>query len=223
MRESFTRATQQAYERWAPLYPPIAHNPLMRVEQAAMLELMPEVSGRRVLDLACGTGRYSRVLAAAGATEVVAVDFCEPMVHEVSGGARVCASMMEMPFADSVFDLIVSGLALGHATDVGAWMIETSRVLRDGGDLLYSDFHPAASLAGLPRSFKDENNRLWEVPHRCYPVDLQKRAAGAAGLCIDTVREIRVGFELREPFAKSDEFYRRWHGLPIALIVRAHK
>jgi hypothetical protein len=30
-------STLRAYERWAPLYPPIAHNPLMRVEELAML------------------------------------------------------------------------------------------------------------------------------------------------------------------------------------------
>jgi hypothetical protein len=37
------------------------------------------------------------------------------------------------------------------------------------------------------------------------------------------VHEVRVGVELREPFPKSEDFYRRWDGLPIVLVVRARK
>jgi len=43
------------YERWAPLYPPVPHNPLMRAEQQAMREFLANVAGLRALDLACGT------------------------------------------------------------------------------------------------------------------------------------------------------------------------
>jgi hypothetical protein len=32
-----------------------------------------------------------------------------------------------------------------------------------------------------------------------------------------------VGIELTERFAKSAAFYRRWHGLPLVLVVRAEK
>ena len=48
-------------------------------------------------------------------------------------------------------------------------------------------------------------------------------AAKSAGLRVETVHEVRVGVELREPFAKSEEFYRRWDGLPIVLVVKARK
>src|SRR5580698_4389511 len=87
--------TLAAYERWAPLYPPMAHNPLMRAEQQAMIEHWPPVAGIRAIDLACGTGRYARLLAQADAAEVFAADFCMPMLEQVSAGTRVCASMMQ--------------------------------------------------------------------------------------------------------------------------------
>jgi len=37
------------------------------------------------------------------------------------------------------------------------------------------------------------------------------------------VRELRVGYELRESFPGSPPFYRRWHGLPVVLVIRARK
>jgi malonyl-CoA O-methyltransferase len=220
---NFSASTRVAYEHWAPLYPPVAHNPLMQAEQRAMLEFWPRVAGRRALDLACGSGRYSRLLAEAEATQVVALDFCIPMLRQVSAAARVCGSMMQLPFGDEAFDVVVSGLALGHANSVQAWMAEVARVLASDGTLLYSDFHPEAARAGLPRSFKDQNDRTWTVPHRCYDLDSQREAAAAAHLTIEVAHEIRVGFELQEKFPQSDAFYRQWHGLPIVLVVRARK
>lgn len=221
--ETVAGATLRAYDEWASRYPPIAHNPLMRAEQRIMTELWPEVAGRRALDLACGSGRYSRLLARTHAREVVAADFCAPMLAQVSGPHRVCADMMRLPFGAGVFDVAISGLALGHAARVDLWMAEVARVLRPGGVLLYSDFHPEAARAGLPRTFKDQNDRVVEVPHSTHELAAQREAAAAAQLTIDAMREVRVGIELQEPFAQCDAFYRRWHGLPLVLIVRARK
>lgn len=216
-------ATLRLYERWAPTYPPVPHNPLMRAEQRAMIELWPDVNGRRTLDLACGTGRYARSLAAAKAAEVIALDFSIAMLRQVSTGIPVCASMMHLPFFTGAFDVVISGLALGHATAIHPWMQEIARVLIPGGCLLYSDFHPEAARVGLTRSFKDENNRSYTLPHHCYDVATQRQAAAQANLTIEDLTEVRVGVELQEPFAQSDEFYRRWHGLPLLLIVRARR
>ncbi len=217
------RATLEAYTRWAPIYPPFAHNPLMRVEQRSMSEMWPDVRGKQVLDLACGSGRYTRLLAETGAAEVISVDFCMPMLRQMPTSGRICASMMQLPFRDETFDAVVCGLALGHASDLGAWMREVARVLRAGGSLLYSDFHPQAAEAGLTRSFKDENDFTCTVPHARYGIEVQLAAALMAGFSIAEVREVRVGHELREPFAGSDSFYRNWHGLPIVLVVRGYK
>jgi ubiquinone/menaquinone biosynthesis C-methylase UbiE len=218
-----TAETLAAYKRWAPLYPPMAHNPLMRAEQQAMVEHWPRVTGARAIDLACGSGRYARLLADAGAAEVIAMDFCLPMLERVAVGTRVCANMMQLPFCGESFDLVISGLALGHASSVHTWMAEVSRVLKPGGTLVYSDFHPEAARTGLTRSFNDEHDRTWTVPHHSHDLASQMEAAAAAGLTIDIIREIRVGIELCEAFPKSDDFYRRWDGLPIVLVVRARR
>jgi ubiquinone/menaquinone biosynthesis C-methylase UbiE len=216
-------STLQAYERWAPVYPPAAHNPLMRAEQRAMLELWPNVEGGCVLDLACGSGRYSHVLCETNAAQVVAVDFCLPMLGQVAGAGRVCASMMQLPFRSAVFDDVISGLAVGHATDIGQWMSEVARVLRPAGTLLYSDFHSEAIRAGMTRSFKDEAEVTWTVPHQVYELSCQQEAMAAAGLTIEAVRELRLGIELNEAFPGSEEVYRKWYGVPVVLIVRARK
>jgi malonyl-CoA O-methyltransferase len=213
----------EAYERWAPLYPPVAHNPLMRAEQRAMLEVLPNVEGRRVLDLACGSGRYSHLLRQANAAQVVALDLCVPMLEQVAAASRVRASMMQLPFQSAVFDAVISGLAVGHATDIHQWMSEVARVLRPAGSLVYSDFHSAAIRAGMTRSFKDADDVTWTVPHQVYDLSCQQDTMAAAGLTVQTVRELRMGIELNEVSPGSERVYRDWHGVPVVLIVRARK
>lgn len=216
-------STLEAYEKWAPTYDAFPHNPLMRAEQRGMLGLCPNMKGRRALDLACGTGRYARLLAEAGAASVTALDFSAGMLQRVTDCARVQASMMSLPFARGVFDFVICGLAIGHALGLLQWMCEISRVSGPQSDLLYSDFHPEAARAGLTRSFKDESGRTHTVPHNAYDLAAQTAAARAAGFLIETVQELRVGIEVDEPFEGSESFYRRWHGLPLVLIVHARK
>jgi ubiquinone/menaquinone biosynthesis C-methylase UbiE len=217
------RSNLDVYDCWAHSYPPEPHNPLMRTEQRLMLEQWPGVAGARALDLASGTGRYGSVLAATGAAQITSLDFSAEMLRRSSGSRRVRADMMRLPFAAGVFDVVVSGLAAGHAPQLDRWVTEVARVLAPGGTLLYSDFHPDAASTGMTRSFIDEHHRRHSVTHFAYRVADHRRAVSAARLAIEAVREARIGVELRESFEGSDLFYRRWHGLPIVLVVRARK
>lgn len=214
--------THNAYERWAPRYPPRPHNPLMYAEQKAMLARWPKIVGRSALDLACGTGRYARLLAQGGA-RVTSLDFSAAMLEQVDVGSRVHADMMRLPFIGNAFDVVICGLAIGHAADIRQWTGELGRVLKKGGVLLYSDFHPEAARAGLTRSFKDEGNRSCTVPHRRHDLTAQREALSAESLALEVVHEVRVGMEFQEVFPGSEAFYRQWHGLPLLLIVRARK
>lgn len=216
-------ATLEAYERWAPAYPPEAHNPIMQAEQRCLLSLLPGFHGRRVLDLACGTGRYSRLVAERGACEVVAADFSPGMLARVDGVARVRAGLGPLPFRDGTFDCVVSGLALGHAPDLELCVAEIARVLVAGGTFVYSDFHDEAWRAGLTRSFRDARGETVTLPRDGYAPALHRAALRAAGFELKQLLELRAGIEFTEPFAGSDGFYRQHHGVPLLLLVCAGK
>jgi malonyl-CoA O-methyltransferase len=232
--------TNEAYDLWASSYPPHAHNPLMRAEQAALLRLLPDVRGLRALDLACGTGRYTNILWERGAAAVVALDFSAEMLAQLAKSPipnpkfqsafanrhsqfAVRASMMQLPLTDDSFDVIVSGLAIGHADDLHVWMRECARVLRRGGMLVYSDFHPRAAQVGMTRSFRANDGRAITVPHNIFTLEAQRNAACNAGLTIEALSEVRAGIELTEAFAGSMEFYRKWQGTPLVLVAQCRK
>ena len=52
----------------------------LRTETHSFLKLIGDVKGKRVLDVACGEGHFTRMLRAAGAAEVVGIDISERMI-----------------------------------------------------------------------------------------------------------------------------------------------
>ena len=71
--------TAEGYDRWAPIYEH-NENPLMALDEMAFMEnIQPVVKGERILDLGCGTGRYTIWLSEKGA-EVTGVDGSEGML-----------------------------------------------------------------------------------------------------------------------------------------------
>ena len=69
-----TLGSAEAYSLWAASYPPEAHNSFMRLEESAVRQLLPDLGARRVLDAACGTGRYAQLAHGRGASRVVGAD-----------------------------------------------------------------------------------------------------------------------------------------------------
>ncbi len=116
-----------AYERARPEYP--AEAVALVVERAGIRP------GTPVLDLAAGTGKLSRPLAAAGA-RIVAVDPSAPMLEQLRAtlpDAEVHPGTAEsLPLADASVDAVVVGQAF-HWFDPERALPEIHRVLVPGG------------------------------------------------------------------------------------------
>lgn len=117
-------------------------------EHADLLALLPEVAGRRVLDLGCGAGQLAHHLATRGADEVLGVDVSERMLALARAEwahPRVThrrAAIEDLAFPPARFDLVVSSLALHYVDDYAGLVRLIARWLAPGGALVYSTEHP---------------------------------------------------------------------------------
>lgn len=143
----------EAYKLWAQNYPADAHNTLMQLEQEAMLQLIPDLRGKRVLDLACGTGRYGRIAHENEAVYVAGLDNSIDMLKQAVLDNLALATTTAIPFANETFNTVLCGLALGHLPTLNPSLSEISRVLAPKGVAIISDFHPFQALAGAQRTF----------------------------------------------------------------------
>jgi malonyl-CoA O-methyltransferase len=204
-----------AYSLWAAAYPPHAHNALMRLEEDAMLALMPPLGGCVVLDVACGTGRYSRLALAHGARLALGVDNSLAMLRASAQPLRALADAEALPLPAAAVDVVICALALGHLPTLGPALREISRVLRPGGSALLSDFHPFVFLSGGQRTFIAPDGMTYAVEHYPHLYADYHQAAQASGLHITGVREAVL------PAAEAARLDHP--GMPVVLVLRLEK
>jgi malonyl-CoA O-methyltransferase len=157
--EVLTVAPAEAYERWAPTYDH-APNPLLAREERYLLPLFVDLHSKRILDLACGTGRWLETLVTRGAKAGVGIDCSSAMLRVARMKNAITtrlarADCESLPFRTAVFDLAICSFALGHIRDLGAMARELARVTKTGADVFVSDLHPQAYARGWRAGFRD--------------------------------------------------------------------
>jgi demethylmenaquinone methyltransferase/2-methoxy-6-polyprenyl-1,4-benzoquinol methylase len=97
-----------------------------------------------ILDLACGTGDFAKLVAGRfPRAEVVAADLTHRMLvraRENGVERAACADAMRLPFRDAAFDAVFVGYGLRNFPHLGEAVAEIRRVLRPGGMLVSLDF-----------------------------------------------------------------------------------
>ena len=107
----------------------------------ATLRHLPDVAGKRVLEIGCGRGIFAHALAERGA-DLTAADVSEAAIHHAAirledmGVTPIVADVQAIPFADETFDVVVSQETLEHVPSPELGLAELVRVTRRGGTLL---------------------------------------------------------------------------------------
>lgn len=151
-------AIGQSYESLKHLPAALLERDNLRSAISPFLSSAP--SGASVLDLACGTGYYSRLLLSWGAARVVGVDISRAMVSAAQDAARAeglgdnlsfqvgdCASPLTLD--SGPFDVVLGAWLLNYASsgaEMAAMFRNASSHLAPGGHFVGITPHPAPDL-----------------------------------------------------------------------------
>jgi SAM-dependent methyltransferase len=122
------------------------------VEEHSMFSLLPDLSGRSVVDLACGEGIYARELMRAGAAQVVGVDISPEMValgeqaeaSEPMGVRYVVADVAQVELGDR-FDVALCSYLFNYArsrAELRLLVEAVARLVRPGGLVVGCNDYP---------------------------------------------------------------------------------
>jgi len=137
------------------------------VNTPAFLAMLPDVKGLGGLDIGCGEGHNTRLLARRGA-RMTAFDISPTFIRYAQEAEREkplgiqyqLASGLEMPFADGVFDFATAFMSLMDMPEPDRAIREAFRVIKPGGFLQFSTTHPCFQTP-LWKWVRDENaNKL---------------------------------------------------------------
>ncbi|PSU32549.1 class I SAM-dependent methyltransferase [Photobacterium lutimaris] len=126
------------------------------LERPSLQAMLPDLKGKKVLDLACGSGVYAEYLLAQGA-EVTAVDVSPQMVEMVNdklSGKLQCYVQdlnMGLPHEpDSAYDVVICPLAVHYLPDLQLLFKDIQRCLIKGGVFVFSTHHPLIDFEVSP-------------------------------------------------------------------------
>jgi SAM-dependent methyltransferase len=125
------------------------------------VNVLPDVKGKDVVELGCGTAYLGARLKRAGARRVVGVDVTPAQLATAQrlnrktglGLLLVEANAEVVPLRDNSFDLAVSEYGASIWCDPYKWIREASRLLRGGGELVFLRNSTLATLC-MPDSGK---------------------------------------------------------------------
>lgn len=213
-------------------------------EWPVLKALLPDLQGKRVLDLGCGYGWHCVYAAEHGAEFVLGTDISERMLQVArqktqSPAVRYCRTAMEdLTCEPKSFDLVLSSLAFHYIEDFEMMVKKIYSWLPIGGLFLFSAEHPVFTAQGAQDWVYNEKGEILHFPVDNYYYE-GKRSATFLGepvvkyhRTLTTYLEtlIRQGFQIRhvvepQPPAEmlelpgmKDEMRR-----PMMLIISAQK
>lgn len=158
-------------------------------ERPAIISMLPDLAGSRVLDVGCGSGPLSAWMASHGATEVVGFDTSARMVDLAEqkqidrASFRVADLRQPLSFlADRSFDLAVASLVLHYLHDWVGPLRELRRVLKPDGELILSTHHPASDIElSATGSYFDTElvHERWNLDGKTFEVHFWRRPMSA--------------------------------------------
>jgi demethylmenaquinone methyltransferase/2-methoxy-6-polyprenyl-1,4-benzoquinol methylase len=108
---------------------------------------LPDNKNANCLDIACGTGDITFLLAAKyPAGRIVGLDVTEPMIdyarerNTFSNITFTLQDMCRMNFADDSFDIVTGGYALRNSPNLEQALLEIRRVMKQGAIAAFLDF-----------------------------------------------------------------------------------
>ena len=117
-------------------------------EKPALFSLLPELAGKRILDLGCGYGENCTEFVKKGASKVMGIDISKKMLEVAEKeNSDPKITFKNMPMEDIAqlsekFDIVVSSLALHYVKDFSGLVRNVLSLLDDGGLFIFSQENP---------------------------------------------------------------------------------
>jgi SAM-dependent methyltransferase len=152
-------------------------------EIPALLSLLPDLKGKRILDLGCGFGEHCKMFVQMGASRVVGIDISEKMLavaKKENADPRIV--YLHMPIEnigelEESFDVVVSSLAFHYVEDFSGVINAIAARLVPNGVFVYSQEHPlVTSHTAGDRWTRDENGEKKHVNLSNYGIEGERDA-----------------------------------------------
>ena len=185
--------TKTAYDSWSETYDR-DRNLTRDLDYAVTQAALANLRFNSVLEIGCGTGKNTSLLASIGA-KVHALDFSDGMLAQAKEKVpadNVTFTLADLtrpwPCAAESADLIVCNLVLEHMSDLSFVFAEADRVLVPGGCFFVCELHPFRQYQGAQARFQHDQTAT-EIQAFVHHLSDFTNAGEASGLVLARFQE----------------------------------
>jgi len=212
-----------AYDQWSSGYDSQPGNLMLALDEQICSELLSEtvIEGKIVADIGCGTGRHWAKIWDKRPARLIGLDVSAGMLAMLrqkypEAETELLTDHRLRGLANESCHLILSTLTVAHIDPIGAALAEWRRVLKPGGEILITDYHPDALVQGGQRTFR-HNNKTVAVRNHIHPIAKIQEIAGQLGLHTTRLLEKKIDDSVR-PFYEQQQalpLFERFYGVNI--------
>jgi len=118
------------------------------IETPILLGMLPDLHGKKVLDIGCGMGQHARLYSDMGAESVLGIDISEKMLAYAKANNSAeniryeRIAMEEIDTIGTQFDLVTSSLVFDYAEDFSGLMRKIHHRMKKDAEFVFSMSHP---------------------------------------------------------------------------------
>jgi ubiquinone/menaquinone biosynthesis C-methylase UbiE len=212
-----------AYDQWSSGYDNQPGNLMLALDEQLCTELLSELAipGKTVADIGCGTGRHWAKIMDKNPARLAGYDVSAGMLGILQkkypqAETHLLEDEHLEGLADQSCDLVISTLTVAHIAHIRTALAEWRRVLKPGGSILITDYHPDALAKGGQRTFRHHDKTI-AVRNHIHTLAGLNKIAGELDLQVYRCIEKKIDDSVR-PFYEQQQaipLFERFYGVNI--------
>lgn len=231
LKRNLVSKPDAAYDLWAADYDSQPDNMMLAWDEEIFSSLINtmDLHNKIIADIGCGTGRHWKKIYDRQAQKLIGFDVSEGML-----------SMLKQKFPESETyhllngelkelenqscDIIFSTLTIAHIKNAKEALHEWNRILKAGGEIIITDYHPTALAKGGRRTF---NYHGKTIAVKNYVHSIAKLKGIARQLDLEVIHFIEKSIdESAKPYYEKQHaiaVYEAWKGMPLIYGIHLKK
>jgi ubiquinone/menaquinone biosynthesis C-methylase UbiE len=225
------KSSIQAYEIWSETYDKQPGNLMLDLDEKIFADLIEtiDLKNKGIADIGCGTGRHWEKLYKKQPAFVMGFDVSTGMLRQLLRKYPAALThhttdnlMKQIP--DNFVDCLVTTLTIAHIEDIEEGISAWSRVVKQNGDLVITDFHPEMLARGGKRSFR-QGNRSLSVKNFIHSLEKLERILTKYNFSIVKRVERKVDEKVKNYYESQQavSVYNRFFGTPVIYGIHLRK
>lgn len=225
------KAPAAGYNLWAGEYDNQPDNLMLALDEELFSSMFNELdaAGKTMVDVGCGTGRHWKKILEKKPAALTGFDVSSGMLAILQrkfpqAETRLLKDDILTGIADDSVDILISTLTIAHIAGLEKALREWNRVLKPGGQMIITDYHPAALAKGGKRTFQHKGKTVSLINH-VHSIEKILQLARQLGLQEERLIEKHIDDSMRTWYENKNalDVFEKFRGTPIIYGLQLKK